>query len=514
MWENDLLYGNYRNRKFNDIYPEVDDFEQDYDEFNNGLLDASVSRTAVDTIWLLLSARYGNSTVASQNEAQFKLKLFTLVFQYGPTWEKRLEIQKAVRGMDIEEIRKGGKAIYNTALNPSQPVAGGAGAPVGEGTNTLDELTYINQQNTTNYKKSLPEAYGILTSLLETDVTAEFLDKFKRLFLTVVSPEVPLWYISNMDGTIAIPGEDTPPDYTPDEPSYDDEYVQDLLKQIDELNYEIRELEASVADLEGEKIQLNNQINSLNRDVADYKSRVSTLEGNIATLNSQISNLQAEVERLQKYIETLEGDGEGQTEYINELLQQISQLEADKTDLQGQINTKDNTISYLNGQISDLSSQLGEKDKTIGDLNNTINSKQQTIDSLNSQITQLNKDLQAKDATIKDKDGQISQLNTTIQQKDNEISGLNSDIQSKNSTIASLNQDIKTKDSQISNLTSQNTTLTNANANYAAFVVEYTAWAEEGDALIEEGKNTSFAELANWIAKLMAWMDRKPIYGG
>lgn len=194
------LYGNYRNRKFNDIWPEVESFASDYVEFNDSnIIDNSISNAAINTLFYLLSARYGNSTVASANEYQFKLKVFSTIFMYGPTWEKRLEIQKAIRNMDLEEIRKGGKAVYNTALNPAQPVAGGKGAATGDGTNTLEELTYINQQNTTNYKKSLPEAYAILTDLLETDVTAEFLDKFKKLFLTVVSPELPLWYISKKE---------------------------------------------------------------------------------------------------------------------------------------------------------------------------------------------------------------------------------------------------------------------------------------------------------------------------
>lgn len=199
------LYGNYRNRNFNDIYPEVDKFEQDYKEFNTGILDNSISSDAIRTVWLLLSARYGNSTVASENEYQFKLKLFTTIFMYGPTWEKRIEIQKAVRGLInadgtiSDELRQGGKAIYNTALNPAQPVIGGKGNATGEGMNTLEELTYINSQNTTNYKKSLPESYSILVSLLETDVTAQFLDKFKKLFLTMVSPELPLWYITNKE---------------------------------------------------------------------------------------------------------------------------------------------------------------------------------------------------------------------------------------------------------------------------------------------------------------------------
>lgn len=212
MW-NAQLYGNYRNRTFADIYPEVEQFEKDYADFNTGMLDSSVSGTALYTIWMLLHARYGNSTVASANEEQFKLKLFTTIFMYGPTWEKRLEIQKAIRGFITtstdedgnttyvlsDDLLTGGKAIYNTALNPGTKVVSGGEEENGgnSGTNTLTELKYINQQNTTNYKKSLPEAYSILTGLLETDVTSQFIDRFKKLFLTVVSPEIPLWYITD-----------------------------------------------------------------------------------------------------------------------------------------------------------------------------------------------------------------------------------------------------------------------------------------------------------------------------
>lgn len=196
------LYGNYRNRTFNDIWPEVTEFATDYNQFNSDILDNSISNTAVNTVFMLLSAYYGNSTVASQNEYQFKLKLFSIIFMYGPTWEKRLEIQKGIRGLlkngELSpELLQGGKAIYNTALNPSNAVSPDHSNMVG--TNTLTELQYINSQNTTNYRKSTPEAYSILAEMLETDVTKEFLDKFKKLFLTVVSPELPLWYKTNTE---------------------------------------------------------------------------------------------------------------------------------------------------------------------------------------------------------------------------------------------------------------------------------------------------------------------------
>lgn len=195
MW-NKSLYGNYRERKFSQIWETVDAFTADW---NESQIPKLISDETAKTLYYLLYARYGNSTIASSDETQFKYKVFSTIFMYGPTWEKRLEIQQSVRDLDLDSLMDGGKAVYNQALNPGQAVAGGQGAAQGEGTNTLDELTYINQQNTARYKKSKVEAYTILTNLLETDVTEEFIGRFKKLFLTVVQPEVPLWYVTDVN---------------------------------------------------------------------------------------------------------------------------------------------------------------------------------------------------------------------------------------------------------------------------------------------------------------------------
>lgn len=181
------LYGNYRNRTFANIWSDVNAFLEDYN--NNGIA-ISISSTTATTLYYLLYARYGNSTIASSDETQFKYKVFSTIFMYGPTWEKRLEIQKAVRELKLEEVMDGGKAIYNTALNPS----------VAPTTDTLEELPYINNQNTTKYKKSKVDAYSIIINLLETDVTEAFIGQFKKLFLLVVSPELPLWYKTELEG--------------------------------------------------------------------------------------------------------------------------------------------------------------------------------------------------------------------------------------------------------------------------------------------------------------------------
>ena len=175
---------------FTDVWDNVDDFKEDYQE--SGIYELANSRISADSqnvLFYLLYARYGNNPIANRDINQFKYKIFSVIMQYGPTWEKRLDVQKALRDLDIDAIRAGAFAMYNQAQNP-------ATAP---STDTTDELTYINGQNTTRYTKSPLEGYSILLELLDTDVTEDFLKKFNICFKKFVSSEKPLIYVSEED---------------------------------------------------------------------------------------------------------------------------------------------------------------------------------------------------------------------------------------------------------------------------------------------------------------------------
>lgn len=175
------LYGDYRTRSFANIFPDYETFKSDFD---STVFKDSITKT--DVLYYLLYSRYGNSAIASSDENRFKYDLFGIIFSYGPTWEKKLEVQKKLRELSEEDLMYGAKAIYNTALNPSSgPTVNSDGTPT--------ELTFINSQNTTNYKKSKLEAYNLLYTMLEDDVTTMFIDKFGRLFNQWGS-EMPLYY--------------------------------------------------------------------------------------------------------------------------------------------------------------------------------------------------------------------------------------------------------------------------------------------------------------------------------
>lgn len=179
-------YPRYDTKLFTEIYDDAGTFVYYYKHCG---IPTTISDSNCNTLYYLLYAKYGNNPIANYDEEQFKYKICSIIFQFGPTWEKRLQIQQNLRGLTEDDLRLGSKAIYNHAFNPSQ-------AP---STSTLTELDYINDQNTTNYKKSKMDAYMQLWELLKTDVTGEFLAKFQRCFKQFVTPEKTWIYVTELE---------------------------------------------------------------------------------------------------------------------------------------------------------------------------------------------------------------------------------------------------------------------------------------------------------------------------
>ena len=177
----------YNTKKFNEIFPDAASFKDNYDTFQTTAgLTNKLDDTDVAITWQLLTAKYGNNPIANWSEDQFKVKVWQIMFQYGPTWVKKNDIQVELRALTADQIRAGEFSIYNTALNP-------ATAP---STNDLGELNYINQQNTSRRTKSPLKAYDELWMLLKNDVTGEYINKFKELFLKVVDPSNTMIYMT------------------------------------------------------------------------------------------------------------------------------------------------------------------------------------------------------------------------------------------------------------------------------------------------------------------------------
>lgn len=182
----DTMIPEYNTVKFTDIWSSAEDFKEEY---SDSALAGAISDDSQDVLFYLLYARYGNSPIANRDQTQFKYKVYSIIYQYGPTWEKRLEIQKNLRELDDTALLTGSMQIYNHAFNPSAEPS----------TDSSEALPFISDQNVSNTKRSKLDAYTILWDMLKTDVTDQFLRRFESLFKKFVIPEQTLLYVSEKE---------------------------------------------------------------------------------------------------------------------------------------------------------------------------------------------------------------------------------------------------------------------------------------------------------------------------
>lgn len=209
----------YSTKNFEDLYPEVETFLADYGNLG---LPRTISEGNATNLYYLLFARYGNSPIANYDENQFKIKLQAVIWQFGPTWEKRLDIQQSLRLLTADELALGtsttsvstgtssgnstdtGSSIKNHAFDPTtSPTTAELNYIDQQTTDKMNGTSTISNQDSRNanqtIRKSKMDAYMQLWELLDNDVTNEFLAKFQKLFKQFVRPEARLIYVSDVD---------------------------------------------------------------------------------------------------------------------------------------------------------------------------------------------------------------------------------------------------------------------------------------------------------------------------
>ena len=179
----DITFGEMWTKSFSDYFPDVETFLNKFHEspFNGCIKDESAT-----ILYYMLLGRYGESSYKSFNDYNNMLKTFTIIYQYGPTWEKRVELQKIFREMTLDKLKTGTLMIFNHAFNPTVPLA-----------ENEKIIKGINEQNTNQAIKNDAESYSMLWSMLKVDVSEYFLDLFNKLFLQVVQPQIPAIYTND-----------------------------------------------------------------------------------------------------------------------------------------------------------------------------------------------------------------------------------------------------------------------------------------------------------------------------
>ena len=170
-----------KNKTFNEIFTTSEIFINGLPEaYKKYMMDSNGELIVpMDILYLLLQSKYGENQIASSSEDMFKNRLYAIIFQHGPTWAKKLDIQDIVRKFTENDVITGTKQINSHAYNPSTIIEDGPNPDSGE-------IESVNDQTKTKYVKSKLEGYGNLWLLLSRDVTEEFLNKFSRLFKQVL----------------------------------------------------------------------------------------------------------------------------------------------------------------------------------------------------------------------------------------------------------------------------------------------------------------------------------------
>ena len=219
----------YDTNLFCEIWDSSEKFLADYNntgtEFTNQVPTTISQENALMT-YLLLFSRYGNNPIANYDVAQFKNKIFTLIWQYGPAWEKRLSMQEDIRNLTLQEIMTGTKTDWSSEGTQSQSSTGtdttinnhAYNPSTAPNTQTTSELDYIDQQNVAKgnatsmmqgadnkttgqvVTKSKMDAYAQLWDLVATDVTNDYIGKFKKCFKQFVAPERRMIYVTEDEG--------------------------------------------------------------------------------------------------------------------------------------------------------------------------------------------------------------------------------------------------------------------------------------------------------------------------
>lgn len=179
----------YTTKKFVDIWDSYNKFATDYSALMplvSGGVATPLTSDNIQAVYYLLYAKYGNTPIICEDEYQWKMMIMSTIITYGPEWQRKKQIQVSLRALEEADLIQGAKQIYNHAFNPSTEPS----------TSELEELTHINDQNTSNNKKSKMEAYSILWANLHADRTEEFLQKFGKCFSRFVGDQFPTIFIT------------------------------------------------------------------------------------------------------------------------------------------------------------------------------------------------------------------------------------------------------------------------------------------------------------------------------
>lgn len=170
----------YNTKTFSQIFPTSNDFKSCINDQFEEYAKNCITETSLKNLYWLLYARYADNPIVNYSVNNFKAKLVAITYAKGPTWERKLALQKSLRDLSEADLLEGARTIFNRALHPETEPS----------TETSDYLSYINSQDVSKHNRSKLDAYSYLQDVLKNDVTEEFIRQYAKLFSKFVSPTV------------------------------------------------------------------------------------------------------------------------------------------------------------------------------------------------------------------------------------------------------------------------------------------------------------------------------------
>lgn len=168
------------NKTFYQVYGDYASLQADFESRGlNSLGFPSEFPWAV--FYTLMYGRHGNAVIVSPDSGlePWKSRFCSIVWQFGPYWLKETNIQTTLRDLSDEDLLKGSLVVSSNALNPAEK-------PTGTFPDMdVPKVDTIQQQATSQSRRSKMDAYATLSALLRTDVTERFLIRFDSLFKTI-----------------------------------------------------------------------------------------------------------------------------------------------------------------------------------------------------------------------------------------------------------------------------------------------------------------------------------------
>lgn len=185
-YEFNYLGQTYPTMTLADIFPKFADLSTFYTQTGlpNRFLDYQDYN--LETAYFMLMSEFASAHIKSTSVDLFKLRFAKLLFEYVPVWQREMYFQSKLLTMSDEELIKGSRTVHNHANHPGSVPS----------TASLEELTYIDNQTTSNYVKNVPEAIREHIYSINYNPTEEFINKFRGLFSDVMYSSTTHYYES------------------------------------------------------------------------------------------------------------------------------------------------------------------------------------------------------------------------------------------------------------------------------------------------------------------------------